>query len=273
MNLSIFTLFITFSVWAKPTILISYFDAFGGAPFNNSATVAQDLRRKFTNHPKLEIKFCALNTVFDKSLNQLEACINQLTQPPMMILGLGEAICDLKVETMARNKDKTFAPDNEGNERNGQIVKNGVDFLGLRYPLHEMYCALNSNERNQIVISNDAGGFVCNNLMYQMSHIYSDFQFGFIHVPAHNCENLQLKNEVVTKFLQKMLIGLIEAFEKPAPSITLPHWENQNRLPVEKDDIKYLQQQTRDNECLQEFTEKLKPRDFWNWFRNLKHHN
>ena len=273
MNLSLFTLFITLSVWARPTVLVSYFDAFGEAPFNNSDLVAQNLRLKFTNHPKLEIQFCALNTVFDKSLNQLEACINQLTQRPIMVLGLGEAICELKVETIARNKDKTFGPDNEGNERDGQIIKNGVDFIGLRYPLHEMYCALNSNERKQIVISNDAGGFVCNNLMYQMSYIYPDLQFGFIHVPAHNCENLQSKNELVTQSLQKMLIGLIEAYEKPATLINLPHWENQNRLPIEKEDIKYLRQQVRDNECLQEFVEKLKPGDFWSWFRNLKHHN
>lgn len=261
------------SLWAKPTILISYFDAFGGAKFNNSSIISSELVKRFDARDELQIEICPLNTVFDKSFRQLEYCINQIAEEPLMILGLGEAICNLKVETIARNKDKTYGPDNEGNERQGTIIKGVEDYIGLRYPLHEMYCSLKPEERKTIVVSNDAGSFVCNNLMFKMAHYYPQYQFGFIHVPAHKCDDLVVKNLDVTNQLEKMLIGVIEAFKKPARGSSLPHWENQYRFPVERQSLKDLRNENSKDECLQEFTAKLKSHDSWNWFRNLKHHN
>lgn len=273
MILGIFIVFLSLGSWAKPTFLISYFDAFGGASFNNSTIVATELEKRFSNTEELEIKLCPLQTVFDKSFDQLENCLNEMPQAPLMVLSLGEAICELKVETIARNRDKSYGPDNEGNERHGPIIKGASEYIGLRYPLQEMYCALNPEERKSLIISNDGGSFVCNHLMYQMGHHYPQFQFGFIHVPAHNCEGLELKNFKAIEKLEKMLLGLVDASTKPAKGVNLPHWENQSRFPVERQELRVLRQQNSEGACLNEFTGRLKSHDVWDWFRSLKQMN
>jgi hypothetical protein len=136
-----------------------------------------------------------------------------------------------------------------------------------------MYCALAPEERREIIISNDAGSFVCNNLIFKMNYYHPHHQFGFIHVPAHNCDNLEQKNKTTVEKLEKMLIKIVDASTRPSYAINLPHWENQFRLPVEKHEIKVIREQSPKGSCLREFTSKLKSPDIWNWFKISKHHN
>jgi len=231
--------------WAKPVVLVSYFDAFDKAPFNNSEIVARALFEKLKNHPDYDLKLCALSTVFDKSFGELENCLKNESSTPTLVLGLGESNCNFKIEILARNFDKTLGPDNEGNERKStQILTEGNRALAFNYPLEKMYCALDSKKRNELEVSNDAGTFVCNNLAYQFAHYYPEQTFGFIHVPSHNCKNLGQKTQTAISNLEMMIPAALKAPQK--------------KLPIMRNELKSLRDATKSDPCLNEFYKRAK---------------
>lgn len=253
MHFFLFLTFFSMNLWAKPLVIVGHFDPFGIGLVNNSQTVATELEKRFKDHPEIILKICSLETIFDKSFAQLEDCLKNETQTPSLILGLGEGKCRLKIETLARNQDKTYAPDNAGNSRDGTlIIPEGKRALGFNYPLTQMYCALGSSERKDITVSNDAGSFVCNNVAYQFRHFYPEEIFGFIHVPEYNCRNLQIINEVIISQLQRMILKAVEV-------------KNHNVLPTTRLELKNLRNKTMDR-CSEEFYSRAKgidERDLW----------
>ncbi len=246
MNLLILTLLMTSFAWARPTVLVSYFDPFGKAPSNNSETVAKLIvsKAKAMGLP-FDIKICEVQTKFDVSFDELKDCVNKMSEKPVLVVGLGETGCEMKVELMARNLDRTKGPDNAGEERrNTPIVPNAPMAVGLKYPLPEMYCSLNIADRKEIAISNNAGSFVCNNLAYQTTWLEDELNFGFIHVPSHFCKDIQRKNEKISNSLLTMINRGFEAsLEQPA----------RPRLPITKAELEALRATSKDDECLKSF--------------------
>ncbi len=246
MKLLLFLLFTTLTAWAKPIVLISYFDAFNNAPFNNSEKVSLALVEKFNDHPELDLKICRLVTVFDKSFFELQNCMNELTESPKLVIGLGETGCKLKVETMARNLDHSQGPDNEGVERrNSPIELKGPSEIGFNYPLATMYCGLNHSEQKLLEISNNAGSFVCNNLAYQFLYTFEEIPFGFIHVPSHTCRDLDVKTNQSVEILTKMILKALLS-------------QNDGRLKTRKVDLQTLRRNSSGDECRSDFYRRTK---------------
>lgn len=244
------------TAWAKPVVLVSYYDAFGTDPFNNSEVLAHALERKINNSSsQIEVKLCRLNTIFDRAYAQTEDCIKALLEMPVMVLGLGESTCDLKVESMARNFDRTFGADNAGNQRGPSVIIPGApQAIGLRYPLPQMYCALNSSERKNITVSNNAGSFVCNNTAFQMASFHPELIYGFIHVPTNRCSNLEQRNATALIFLEKMLQKGASYLLGNQVDPGLPHSSNDVRLMTKKEDLKRLRRDySKKDQCLEEF--------------------
>lgn len=255
------TFFIS-SAWAKPLVLISYFDAFSGSPFNNSEKVAKILELKL-NHPDsaFTVKLCGLNTVFDKAYAQSDECLKALPESPVMVLALGEFGCDgLKVETIMRNVDDNTVADNEGQRRSSTAIVYGAQkFLGLRYPLPQMYCALSRGERSSLNLSNDAGSFVCNNTAYQMSLHHPEIQYGFFHVPASTCSGLNQRNEKIIPMLEKMILKGASYLLATDADEGLPHSSNDERLATSKEELKVLRRAYEDkDDCLREYLKRAK---------------
>ncbi len=241
MNILLFLSIALSVAWSRSVILVSDFDAFGNAEFNNSNRVAKILKEQLQDHPDFELKLCHLNTVYDKAFYQLQDCFKALSEPPKMVLGLGESNCNMKIETMARNLDKSYGPDNDGIERMSQsIIPGAPEELGLTYPLAEMYCSIDPQRRKDLEISNDAGSFVCNNLMFQFAAANPEVSFGFIHVPANQCKNLPAKTEVTVANLTKMLEAAVKS------TLVKP-------LATRKKDLEILRRSSKDNKCLNEF--------------------
>lgn len=200
-------IFTSLSSWAKPSVLITYFDAFGKSPFNNSAVVAQAVQKLFPSETsEIDLELCQLNTVFDKAYEQTENCLKKMKSRPDFILALGEAGCETEVEMIVHNNDKTFGPDNAGQERNNTpIIAGAPKKLGLSYPLKDLYCGVNKDLRKDITLSTSAGSFVCNNTAYQMSYYYPEMNYAFIHVPANNCKKLEKRTKTATNFIVEIL--------------------------------------------------------------------
>jgi pyrrolidone-carboxylate peptidase len=256
MKLILFSLFFSTPLWARPVVLVGHFDAFGKAPFNNSEKVAKLLSEKMKDHPDVEIRICALRTVFDKSFFELQDCYKDLPELPKMVLGLGESNCNFKIETMARNKDSTIGPDNEGTERNKTpIVPEGPAVIGFLYPLAQMYCSLLETDRRKIEFSNDAGSFICNNLAYQFSWNYPEQIFGFIHVPSNHCQNLEKRTLSAVANLERMILAGLKV-------------QDVKRLLTSKKELQGLRSSTRAEKCLNEFYKRTKgvdERGFWSF--------
>ncbi len=249
MNMVFLMLLFSATVDAKSLVVVSFFDAFGGASFNNSERVARALEARFRNNPEVTVQLCGLETVFERSFGQIEDCVRSLPSVPSLVLGLGETGCNLKAEIMGRNLDHSFGPDNSGVMRKSSPINpDGPQELGLRYPLAQMYCALSPRERRMVFVSNDAGSFVCNNVAYQYAWRYPEQRFGFIHVPSNDCRNLDRKNEESIVALEKM-IAAAAATEASA------------RLPVRKIDLQILRERHREDGCLSEFYKRAKGAD------------
>lgn len=260
MKLILAPLFITTFAWAKPTVLVSYFDPFGNAPANNSEAVARLLVQKAGKlGVPFDISLCKVQTKFDVSFEELKDCVNALPERPVLVLGLGETGCDLKIELMGRNLDRTKGPDNAGVERrNTPIVKDAPPAVGFKYPLSEMYCSLTAPERKEIIISSNAGSFVCNNMAYQATWLESDLNFGFMHVPSHYCRNVSKRNEKIASQLLTMLNRGVE--------ISLGNPERP-RLPVTKDELEVLRSQHRGGDaCLSYFYRQARAWDEKVWW-------
>lgn len=212
------------------SILISSFDAFDGAAGNNSEVIAVnlvgELQLKF---PAEEIKLCKLRTVYDKSFETLRTCLASMTKAPRLILSLGESGCKkLKIETRAFNWDYDYSSDNDGIHREGSLIDiNGPQFLPTSLNWSAGYCSLSRRESNQIIIDNNAGTFVCNNLSYQMRSQFPELAFSFAHVPSYGCA--RQKNVI---YAQKLLLKLVQ---------TMYTAKKLNRSqPITKDDVKKL---------------------------------
>ena len=243
----------SFPLWAKPVVLVSYFDAFGRAPYNNSEVVARALLARFgTAASPFDIKLCRLETKYEKAFAQIENCKKELPESPVMILGLGESNCEMKLEVIMRNKDKTFGPDNAGIERdNTNIIPEAPAVLGMTLPLPEMYCSLGSRERENLTVSSNAGSFVCNNMAFQLSYYYPEITFGFIHVPAQNCRKLERRTEESVSMLERMLVAAVNKLSVNSVAV---------RLPISRYEIKQARASQTD-QCFSEFYAQIRSSD------------
>lgn len=241
-------------VWAKPTVLVSYFDPFGRAKVNNSETIARLLLSKSQIEGlPFVLKLCPLETKYDVSYEALKDCISSLPDHPVMVISLGETGCNVKMELMGRNLDSTRVADNSGlQRRNMPIISDGPVAVGHTYPAAEMFCALEESVRKNILISNNAGSFVCNNVSYHTSLKVSDLNYGFIHVPAHMCPNLKAKNEEAADSLLTMINRGVE--------VTLKGRELR-RLPVTREELAERRSEATPDACLSDFYKTAKSVD------------
>lgn len=197
-------------------ILISGFDPFNGASANNSSSTAksivEQLKKEF---PNKEIEFCQLRTVYHKATESLLDCANSMTKKPELIISLGEAFCNkAKLETRAYNWLQGSA-DNDGVQYTGQAndqlmpkyFSNTIDWRAA-------YCALDSNDRNDLFLSSDAGSFVCNETLFNMNTKYSEYPMGFIHVPTASCGwRGNSKRKAAQRVVKNLITNLIQQDE------------------------------------------------------------
>jgi pyroglutamyl-peptidase len=241
MKFFLLLLFVSTFSWARPVVLLAHFDSFGRAPFNNSENIAKNIFKTLKLQNDIDIKLCGLNTIFDKSFYQLETCLRELQELPSLVLALGESNCQLKIETLSRNLDHSKGPDNDGIERRNEIIIPGANkALPFTYPLPEMYCSLTPQDRRYLNISNNAGSFVCNNLAFLFSNYYPNLSFGFIHVPAHNCQNLPARSKSAESNLVQMITAALNS-------------KSHGKLATTKNEYRVLRDRSINNKCHYEF--------------------
>jgi pyroglutamyl-peptidase len=164
-------------------LLLSAFDPFGGDVVNPALEAVKLVPDSIgdTQIVKLEIP-----TVFRKSIACLVAAIEKEKPDAVLCIGQAGGRFDITPERVAINVDDARIPDNEGNQPVGPIYEDGAAAYFATLPIKAMVQKIREAGLPSSV-SNTAGTFVCNHLMYGLLyHIARSFpgvKGGFIHVP------------------------------------------------------------------------------------------
>lgn len=165
-------------------LLLTAFDPFGGETINPALEAVKLVSEQLDTVTVIKLE---IPTVFHKSLDILTEAIH--THQPDAVLCVGQAggRPAITPERVAINIDDAGIPDNDGNQPIDQtIFSDGAPAYFATLPIKAMVAHI----REQGIpakISNTAGTFVCNHLMYGLLYTldkyYPQTKGGFVHVP------------------------------------------------------------------------------------------
>ena len=165
-------------------LLITGFEPFGGETINPAYEAVKTLEDKIMN---TEIIKREIPTVFNKSIEVLENLIEN--EKPDIVICIGQAggRYDISLERVAINIDDARIKDNEGNQPvDIKIFEDGENAYFTSLPIKRMVKKIRE-AGIPASISNTAGTFVCNHIMYGLLYLidkkYPNIRGGFIHVP------------------------------------------------------------------------------------------
>ena len=165
-------------------LLLTAFSPFGGEKINPSLEAVKLVKDKIleTDIIKLEVP-----TVFGKSIKIVADAIEKEKPDYVLCIGQAGGRYGITPERVAINIDDARIPDNEGNQPiDRPIFADGEPAYFSNLPVKAMVEEIRK-EGLPAGISNSAGTYVCNHLMYgvlyTLSKKYKGVKGGFIHVP------------------------------------------------------------------------------------------
>lgn len=166
------------------TVLITGFEPFGGEQINPSWEVVSRLDNAIIGGCRVVAR--QLPCVFGDALSVLHSAIDALS--PALVLAIGQAggRADITVERVAINVDDARIADNKGQQPvDAPVVANGPAAWFSTLPIKAMVAAIRK-AGIPASVSQTAGTFVCNHVMYGLLHKLSglpEVKGGFIHIP------------------------------------------------------------------------------------------
>ena len=126
-------------------------------------------------------------TVFHKSAHVLEEELSRYQPDFVLCIGQAGGRSSLTPERVAINQDDARIPDNEGNQPIDLPIRpDGASAYFSSLPIKAMVQAI-KKEGLPASVSNTAGTFVCNHLMYQALYLvekkFPQVKAGFMHIP------------------------------------------------------------------------------------------
>ena len=165
-------------------LLLTAFSPFGGEKINPSLEAVKLVKDKIleTNIIKLEVP-----TVFVKSIEIVADAIEKERPDYVLCVGQAGGRYGITPERVAINIDDARIQDNEGNQPiDTPIFTDGEPAYFSNLPVKAMVEEIRK-EGLPASLSNSAGTYVCNHLMYgvlyTLSKKYKGVKGGFIHVP------------------------------------------------------------------------------------------
>ena len=163
-------------------LLITGFDPFGGATVNPSWMAVERLPDQIG-----ECVLCKLQlpTVFGKAAAAVLEIARQFCPDTILCVGQAGGRAAVTPERIGVNIRDARIPDNAGNQPRGEFVdSSGPAAYFSTLPVEAMAQAIR-DAGVDATVSNSAGAFVCNDVLYSLLHHYDGtaVRVGFVHVP------------------------------------------------------------------------------------------
>lgn len=164
-------------------ILITGFDAFGGEKINPASLILDRLPDEIDGN---KVEKLIIPTAFFKVADIIERKIVDLRPDIVISIGQAGGRSDITVERVAINIADASIADNDGKKPiDEKIRRDGENAYFSTLPIKAIVENLRAEEIPASV-SNSAGTFVCNFVMYNDLYFaskYKNISAGFIHVP------------------------------------------------------------------------------------------
>jgi pyroglutamyl-peptidase len=165
-------------------VLITGFTPFGGEKINPSW---EAIKRMKDNYGDIKVFKSEIPTVFNKAIYFLEEEIQRYNPDVVICTGQAGGRTAITPERVAINVNDARIPDNEGNTPiDKKIFEDGENAYFSSLPIKAIVKEL--RQKNiPATVSNSAGTFVCNNIMYGLLYYidknYENLKGGFVHIP------------------------------------------------------------------------------------------
>lgn len=164
-------------------VLVTGFDAFGGAAVNASELVVNALAAA----SGVGVVTAVLPTSYRKAEANIQGLIHTHKPDRVLMLGLARRATAITLEQAALNIDDCGAPDNDGEIRLRQrISEDAPAAFWNSLPLDQL-ADIARELGHEVEFSRDAGGFICNHVFFSAARtLAADFpesQCGFVHLP------------------------------------------------------------------------------------------
>ena len=186
-------------------IIVTGFDPFGGETINPSIECVKALPEM----EGVELIRLELPTVFKESAKRLNEVINDVKPDAVLSVGQAGGRPGITMERIARNVDDARIPDNISQQPIDEAIQlDGEAAYFTTLPIKRIVKAIRE-AGIPAEVSNSAGTFVCNHIMYQSlfaaTKADKPFKAGFMHIPfipEQTTDKPSLPLEESTKALQ-----------------------------------------------------------------------
>jgi len=164
-------------------ILMTAFEPFGGETINPALEIARALAEY--HHPNAELHALTVPVTFADAAETVIRELNRRRYDAVLMLGQAGGRASVTVERVAINVNDASIPDNAGAQPCDEpILTDGAPACFATLPIKAIVAAIRA-AGIAANVSNSAGTFVCNSLMYSVLHHLNktDIPAGFIHVP------------------------------------------------------------------------------------------
>lgn len=185
-------------------ILLSGFEPFNNHKLNPSETLVNSLAAE--SYPLFELDKIILPVSFINAFPLLKEKIEVFKPDYVICFGLAENRNDISLEEIAINLNDARIPDNNGFQPKSEEIKvGGAKTLCSGLPNNNWY-ELAQKQAYPVSLSQSAGNFVCNNVMYQVIEQSSELKInaGFIHISN------QLDIDIIKKVIKSFLSSLVK---------------------------------------------------------------
>jgi pyroglutamyl-peptidase I len=196
-------------------LLITGFQPFDGESVNPALEVAKGLQGKTING--YEVIALEIPVVRFEALKAVQAAIEELQPDAVITIGQAGGRPDITVERVGINIDDFRIPDNKGNQPIDEpVVTGGPVAYWATLPIKKMV----ANVKAQGIpasVSNSAGTYVCNHLLYGLLHYLTTqgktaIPAGFIHIP-YLPEQMAVRSGKDAQVATMSLDTLLKGFE------------------------------------------------------------
>lgn len=205
-------------------LLVTSFDPFGNDTLNSAHEALKMVPDEIDGSQIMKI---CLPVVFGDSMEILREEIRRQQPDAVLCLGQAGGRDALTPERVAINLNDARLPDNAGQQPIDEtIISDGPDAYFSTLPIKEMVSAIRETDL-PAEVSNTAGTYVCNQLMYGLmyflSHEFPAVKGGFLHVPylkeqvTEQPGKFGLPQEDLARGVTAAITAIIKSGKKPVP--------------------------------------------------------